>query len=231
MIVYAVYKNTHELVYIGITKDFSKRLEDHKYHTSKKNNIFGRAIRKHGFDAFTFTPIMCCFDRESLKEMERYFIKTLSPRYNMTLGGEGQYMTLEKRKRLSSVVSEMWKNPSYRESHIRHAKCPEYRKKCSERLKRTFKNNPEYRKKLDKSCYNEKYHTEKIIDSRGVIYDSVEEASKQLKCRMNCITRVLSGSRHTFKNLQFEFLSNYRLHGFRQLPKNCGYKTKGVLHV
>lgn len=231
MIVYAVYKHNHELVYIGITKDFSKRLKDHKYHTSKKNNIFGRAIRKHGFESFTFTPIMCCFSREGLKEMERYFIKTLKPRYNMTHGGEGQHMTLEKRKHLSSVVSEMWKNPSYRESHTKHAKCPEYRKKCSERLKQAFKNNPEYRKKLDKACYNEKYHTEKIIDSQGRVYKSVETAAKLLNCRQNCITRVLSGSRHTFKNLQFEFLYKYNLHGFRQIPKNCGYKTKGVLRV
>jgi steroid 5-alpha reductase family enzyme len=44
-------------------------------------------------------------------------------------------------------------------------------------------------------------------------------------------TRVLLGTRHTFINLQFEFLTDYQLHGFKQLPKNCGYKTKGVLYV
>jgi group I intron endonuclease len=231
MIIYAVYKFNNELVYIGMTKDFEKRLSDHKFHTSKKDNIFGRAIRKHGFNAFIFKPILCCFDREGLKEMEMYFIKKFKPRYNMTHGGEGQHQTKEKRERLSNKVKEMWKDPSYRENHLKHTKCPEYKKACSERLKLKFKNNPEYRKKLDKAAYIEKYHIEKIIDSQGTIYESVEDASKKLKCRMNCITRVLSGNRHTFRNLQFEFLNNYNLHGFRKIPKNCGYNAKGVLRV
>lgn len=231
MIIYAVYKFEKELVYIGLTNNFEKRITEHRLHTSKKNNVFGRAIKKHGFESFCFKILMCCFDRQGLVEMEKHFIKTLKPRYNMTNGGEAQHMTKEKRLNLSKKVKEMWKDPEYREKHIEHTKNPEYRKLCSKRLKERFKLNPEHRRKLDKACYNEKYHTEKIIDSLGVVYDSVEDVSRKLKCQMNCITRVLSGTRHTFRNLQFEFLNTYNLQGFRKLPKNCGYNTKGVLRV
>jgi group I intron endonuclease len=231
VIIYAVYKNNSELVYVGMTKNFPQRLKEHKYHTSKTNYVFGKAIRKYGFDTFTFAEVMCCFTYEDLKDMERYFIKTLNPRYNMTMGGEGNRATFERNLNLSMITKEMWKNPSYRESHISHTRCKEYRKRCSERLKARFKEDPEYRKKLDRSCYNEKYHTDKIIDSKGTVYESVEMAAKLLNCRQNCLTRVLSGTRHTFRNLQFAFLTDYQLHGFKQLPKNCGYKTKGVLCV
>jgi hypothetical protein len=163
--------------------------------------------------------------------MEKFFIKKHNPRYNMTFGGENSVYGIERKQNLSRIVKNLWQNKDYRESHTRHVKCPEYRKKCSERLKAQFKENPEHREKLNKACYNEKYHTEKIIDSTGRIYNSVEDVSKELKCRMNCITRVLSGKRHTFRNLQFAFLKDYEMNGFKSLPKNCGHLNKGGLHV
>jgi hypothetical protein len=46
-------------------------------------------MRKHGFDLFSIEKIEEVQEISILNEREKYWIKTLSPHYNMTEGGDG----------------------------------------------------------------------------------------------------------------------------------------------
>lgn len=103
MIIYCIYKSTNKITsksYIGYTAaGLSKRKSSHIRKSFYRNsnayhNIFHRAIRKYGKDAFEWEILYQSTDKEhTIKEMESHFIKeynTFKPYgYNMTLGGEG----------------------------------------------------------------------------------------------------------------------------------------------
>ena len=98
---YKIYKCTNTInnkVYIGYTnKILKKRIAEHK--CSAKNNsdyLLHKAIRKYGFDNFTWQVIFECFDRQhALNNAEPFFIKEFNCYYkdglgyNMTFGGQG----------------------------------------------------------------------------------------------------------------------------------------------
>jgi predicted GIY-YIG superfamily endonuclease len=69
MIIYAGYKNNSELVYIGMTKNFTQRVKDHKYHTKKTNYIFGKAITN-------FTDLSNCLKTVDTKQRGCFMSKS-----------------------------------------------------------------------------------------------------------------------------------------------------------
>jgi hypothetical protein len=59
------------------------------YATNKKSNMpFSNALRKYGRNNFKWEIIEEC-SRDTVGEREIYWIKKLSPHYNITLGGDG----------------------------------------------------------------------------------------------------------------------------------------------
>ena len=90
-----IYKSTNTInnkCYIGQTiQRFNKRKRGHKYNSGKQ--AFAMAIRKHGWDNFTWEVLCECSSKEELDEMEFHYIKQYDSYrkggYNMTMGGEG----------------------------------------------------------------------------------------------------------------------------------------------
>ena len=96
---YFVYKLTcsvNQKVYIGVSKDASNRLKQHRSDARKGiNRMLYCAMRKHGIDTFSMEIIYGSRDKEHIfKEMEQFFIRlyesnTPAKGYNLTFGGEG----------------------------------------------------------------------------------------------------------------------------------------------
>jgi len=146
MIIYKVTNNTNNKSYIGQTIGYlSIRKSHHKYsaYKSKKNYYFYNALRKYGWDNFTWEVIEKCDNQKQLNEMEFHYIKqynSLKPNgYNMTPGYDnkttGYKFTKEQKKALSRKMSGK-NNPNYGKGDkirgdLNPSKQPEVRKKIS----------------------------------------------------------------------------------------------------
>ena len=151
------YTSPSNKVYIGQTIHEHRRYMTHK--RAEGDSKFYRAIRKYGFENFTYDVIFIIYneDRKRIKEkldfMERYYIRkydSFNNGYNMTLGGDGgsgKHLSEEFKKMMSERM--MINNPAFHmtdewRQHIGNAskgrKMPqEFCKKTSERMKA---NNP-----------------------------------------------------------------------------------------
>lgn len=95
-----IYKITNLVngkVYIGQTQDdIIQRWKEHKYYLDKRNQILYCAMRKYGFENFSFEILMLC-EEDLLDLMEIYYIEMYrsyvgwedSWGYNATTGGSG----------------------------------------------------------------------------------------------------------------------------------------------
>lgn len=110
-----IYKITNLVnghCYIGQSRNIVKRWSEHKCSAIKAdspsyNYPLQRAIRKHGIDAFKFEILEECSISE-LNDKESFWIKTLSPKYNQTTGGDYQIvpqkLTLDKVLEIQSIL-------------------------------------------------------------------------------------------------------------------------------
>ena len=86
-----IYKITNKVngkSYIGQSNNIERRLKEHKYISSESNKSLKRAYKKYGKDNFEFSILEEC-KLEELDEKEIYYINTLKPEYNRTIGGNG----------------------------------------------------------------------------------------------------------------------------------------------
>ena len=96
MIIYSIYRFVNSIngkVYVGYTKDFTKRLHEHKQNSKQPNTKFYKAINKHGWDNFVCDIIYQSLDIDHIKQMEVHFISehnSYHEGYNSTFGGEGK---------------------------------------------------------------------------------------------------------------------------------------------
>lgn len=98
-IIHSIYRfvnQNNNKVYIGYTSNWDSRLRDHQTRYSKLNTAFYHAIRKHGWDNFTYEVIYQSLDKEHTHNiMEEYFIREYNSHvdsghgYNMSYGGDG----------------------------------------------------------------------------------------------------------------------------------------------
>lgn len=94
--IYKVKNKINDKIYIGFSKNFEQRIKYHKYFslTKKSNFAFHKAIRKYGWDNFSWEIIYESWDKEHCSEvMEPFFITEYNSfgnyGYNMTIGGRG----------------------------------------------------------------------------------------------------------------------------------------------
>lgn len=106
--VYRALCNVSDKSYIGKSIKYEQRKIDHK--SAAKRGVqshFCAAIRKYGWDAFTWEILYESNDECELFEKEKHFIQkydSLVNGYNMTLGGEGVsgcVPSIETRKKIS----------------------------------------------------------------------------------------------------------------------------------
>jgi len=119
MKVYSIYKATNVInnkVYIGFDSCWPNRIQQHKYNSTKRPQKFYCAIRKYGWDNFTWELIYQSYDLDhTLNEMENFFIleyDSLNNGYNTTLGGTAPMLGLkiptETRIKMSMAIKKFW---------------------------------------------------------------------------------------------------------------------------
>lgn len=94
-----IYRATNTIngkTYIGFDSNWPSRQKDHKYSLKHKSNFkFGRALKKYGWDNFTWDVLYQSTDIEhTLTVMENHFIlenDSYHNGYNMTFGGQGTF--------------------------------------------------------------------------------------------------------------------------------------------
>jgi len=92
MFIYQITNIITSDFYIGKTiHPIEKRYYKHKYNAFKLNcqTYLYRAMRKYGESNFTISILEQVNTNILLNEKEIHYIKTLSPKYNMTKGGDG----------------------------------------------------------------------------------------------------------------------------------------------
>ena len=91
MVIYQITNNITSDFYIGKSNNPKDRFYKHKYNAknNKSQAFLYRAMRKYGVDNFSFTILEEVENQENLNCREVYWIEKLSPRYNMTKGGDG----------------------------------------------------------------------------------------------------------------------------------------------
>jgi group I intron endonuclease len=146
MVIYTIYKVTNNINgkrYIGYSADWKSRRRIHKYiaDKNKKSYPFYNAIRKYGFDNFSWEVIYQSKDKmHTLEEMETFFIheyNTLAPNgYNMKTGGEGGNLSSESRKKISDSRIGI----KFSDEHINNLRLSHLNKKHTEEEKQKISN-------------------------------------------------------------------------------------------
>lgn len=116
---YIVYVHKNKIngkLYFGITcQDIEKRWRRNgKGYTYSCDTVFGRAIKKYGWDSFSHKVLYRNFSEEEAKWKEKFLIKMfhtyihdpLCNGYNMTMGGEGvagMHLSEETKRKISEA--------------------------------------------------------------------------------------------------------------------------------
>lgn len=88
-IIYQITNKVNENFYVGKTeKSVEQRFKRHIANSAKGKTYLYKAMRKYGVENFTI-KVLEESDTDDINELERKWIKTLSPTYNMTSGGDG----------------------------------------------------------------------------------------------------------------------------------------------
>jgi group I intron endonuclease len=86
-IIYRITNVVNSKFYIGKTsKTVQERFQRHCNNHQTQNTYLYRAMRKYGVDNFIVEILE---ETDSPNEREIYWIETLQPHYNMTIGGDG----------------------------------------------------------------------------------------------------------------------------------------------
>lgn len=125
---YSVYKHTcpNSKVYIGITRC---RVSDRwKNGLGYEYQVFGRAVRKYGWENITHEVLYKNLTEDEAKRLEKELIKEFDSKnpehgYNRTDGGDGvkgyEYSE-DTREKMSQHAKKMWENPEMRERLTKH---------------------------------------------------------------------------------------------------------------
>ena len=86
-IIYQITNIVNSKFYIGKTsKTLQERFQRHCYNHKNQNTYLYKAMRKYGVDKFIIDILE---ETDLPNEREIYWIQTLQPHYNMTIGGDG----------------------------------------------------------------------------------------------------------------------------------------------
>lgn len=166
MIDLIIYKATNKVngkVYIGQTRrSLEERVAGHiKRAESGYKTHFYNAIRKYGVDAFDWEIICTADNKETLNELETYYITkydSINSGYNMVDGGNNNVMDL----------------PGVKQKHKKRMQSEETRKKLSDTMKKKIAEGrfftPEHRAKLSASAMGNHNFGDKNYDQSIACY-------------------------------------------------------------
>lgn len=183
--------------YLGSTQNFDKRKFQH-FNLLKRNKHHSihlqRAVNKYGISNFVFEIIEKC-PQTDLLVIEQKLLTKLNPKYNIGLyaisGMKGRKHSLESRKKLS-------------ESHKGWKASAETREK--QRIRMTGKKfDAEFCRKASENAIKNKHHLNfiglyekrkrKVVDSNGMIFNSLTECAKYHNIHVSNVCNMLKGKR------------------------------------
>jgi group I intron endonuclease len=125
MNIYSIYIATNKIngkSYIGFDSNWPKRKKAHLYSSNNSkypdyNYAFHRAIRKHGYESFSWEILYQSLDIEHcLNEMEEYFIHQYDSfinGYNETHGGQAPFLGKKHTKKAKQSISNAHRGNKY----------------------------------------------------------------------------------------------------------------------
>ena len=192
-----IYKFTNKInnkVYIGLdtgTIEEARRYKDHKhsYKNVTRNSYFYKAIRKYGFENFSYEILENCENINDLNDKEIYWISYYNSTdkdcgYNILPGGRGYTFNdikcdktretlIENRKKGSKKANKKrWGklSPEERKEEIKHLHNENVNKKKSKSLKKYWENVSEEKKLSQQRALRARANKYKVIDPNGNIY-------------------------------------------------------------
>ena len=215
---YCVYRHrrldTNEIFYVGISGNMKR-----PYHSKTNRNRFWNNIVNK--TEYKVEIVATNLYKEDAKELEIFMIKLYGrsnikqgPLSNLTDGGEsanGHKHTIEAKLKIANAVKKRMSDPEYLQKMI----CHNTGSKRSEETKLKMRNSQlgkkaslETKKKQSQfnkeKIYNNQSHIKpiRIIDKITLnIYNSITEASLELKINKSTLTHYLLGSRKNKTNL------------------------------
>lgn len=105
--IYLITNQINGKKYVGQSKNVGKRFREH---INGNRSLIAKAIDKYGKENFTFELLETNVPNYLLNHYEKFWIKHFNTfegeGYNLTPGGESNYMTEESKKKLKKVHSE-----------------------------------------------------------------------------------------------------------------------------
>lgn len=130
---YKITNTINSKYYIGITKtSIRQRWNSHKFYAKTRNGYLYNAMRKYGYDVFV-VEILVEGSWRYVQELERSYIATYNPEYNIAPGGEGGFTIVDVdtwKRKLSATRIAQGNKPFLGKTHTEETK-----NKCREAAK------------------------------------------------------------------------------------------------
>ncbi len=119
--IYAAFDTTNGMFYVGQTRFWPRRKEEHLKDKKKKNDYFHRALKIRP-EKFQWSLLLSAeISQRELNAAEIYFgrfLDSLFPNgYNLSLGN-GKIMSQETKSKISENQKRLWSNSQFREKQI-----------------------------------------------------------------------------------------------------------------
>ena len=115
-IIYKLWNEVNDKLYIGQTTDLSKRARNGRGY-SGCSHLY-HAIQQYGWDVFHYEVLAECESQEEANTLEIYYISfydttNSNKGYNLSSGGAVKTTNIETKEKISKSVKQLWQNPSY----------------------------------------------------------------------------------------------------------------------
>lgn len=138
--IYCITNNVNGKVYIGQTTNYIKRVRAYKRLRCKGQTKLYNALKKYGFENFSFEVIDRAMTKDVLDFLEAFYIETIDSRnddigYNLKMGGSYGKHSEESKKKMSEtqkvIMSSEGKRKHLSEKNKGHVVTGEARKNMS----------------------------------------------------------------------------------------------------
>ena len=221
---YFVYQHINKIngkIYIGITKQLPEKRWGKDGSNYKSSPHFYSAIQKYGWDNFEHKIIYEGLTYKEACEKEKELIKKFQSMnrefgYNSTSGGDSFVMNEETRQKISKSMmgnqnglghpcSEE-KKKKIREAQKGREFTEEHRQKLSEAAQRRHVPCSEEKKQKLSQSYPNKRRV--YCEELDIIYESVQECSRQLGIPASNISKLCGGRGKTLKGYHLKYYND-----------------------
>jgi group I intron endonuclease len=192
-IIYSATNKQNGKMYIGLTtRSLEERKQGHKIQTMKsKNNRFGNALKKYGFEAFAWRVLDRTDSEQEIIDLEKQYIDMFGTNfkhgYNSTSGGEHYFLSEESIKKLRykktaehrEKLAESLRGVEHTEERRLHQSLAHLGKKDSEetKMKKSLALKGKPKSKAHKANAGLAKRREVLCVETGIVYKGIGQAS------------------------------------------------------